>query len=542
MSENTEQSSTSFSGQQNEQYQAQHEEGRSHSMRGAIFPRARDLFRTQRTRNASEHDSTLGMATVPRFGDHEEFSFSAPRNEEGRSSIRDELFSRNRSLHDIQQAASDLPTARTTIHGLGDNQTPSFSVPRIEETQSSIRERMFPQVAAQIVTRRPGNDYLLGMGTSFLQGDNQTFYPSAPRDSEDRLQNENTQGRPMMQENFQRNWLDHNTGRIRGHHQSSSANAVSREDAALELDIRRYEAGYEDHQAPTSRPMGYTYGNGPVTASHYAENSTRTQETLRQTAEHTQNAEVLNAPRQSSNLVSENIRRNGEQNRHTGEVQNTLMSMESLRRARGEPRRRVRFDRDNYLSTAPRLSSNVMRPSAEAFQQMMHPVIGDSQADFSLSSLNNRPRRTFALRNEDIRTAEINQLLINREENRLSLAEFRARSEFLALGLSERRNKHRNDFRLEVIKRVLTPASAEESDCCPICQEGYIIAGEDPALPVEVQSCPHCQKQYTTTPNNDAHDACSMPMCTHVFGRGCITRWLKDHNTCPMCRARIALP
>ncbi|RAL59197.1 hypothetical protein DID88_006652 [Monilinia fructigena] len=540
MSENTEQSSTSFSGQQDEQFHTQDEEGRSSSMGGVLFPRDRESFRTQRIRNASEHVSTLGISTAPRLGD-QVFSFSAPRNEEGRSSTREELSLRNRSVHDTQQAENYLHIARTTIHGQGDRQTPSFSVPQIEETQSSIRERMSPQVAAQILIQRARNDYILGMGTSFLQGDNQTFSFSALRDSEDRLQNEDTQGHPMIQENFQRNWSDYHTGRTRGHYQNSSADPDSREDTVPELNIRRDEAGFEDHHTPTSRPMEFTYGNSPITASHYAYNSTPTQ-ILRQTEEHAQNTEVFNALRPSSNVVSENIRRNGEQNTHTGEVQNSLMPIEYVRRARGEPRRRVRFDRDNHLTSASRLSSNVTRPSAEAFQQMMHPVIGDSQAEFSLSTLN-RPRRTFASRNEDIRTAELNRMLIYREENRLLLAEFRARNEFLALGLSERRNKHRNDFRLEVIKRVLTPASAEQSDCCPICQEGYIAAIENPARPIEVQSCPHCQKQYTTTPNNnDAHDACSMPMCTHVFGRGCITRWLKDNNTCPMCRARIALP
>ncbi|KAB8289491.1 hypothetical protein EYC80_010652 [Monilinia laxa] len=450
MSENTEQSSTSFSAQQNEQFHTQDENSRSHYIGEVLLPRARELFRAQRIRNASEHVSTLGIVTSPRLGGHQDSSFSASRNEESRSSTAEELSLRNRSVHDTQQAENDVPIRRTTIHGQGNHQTPSFSVPQIEETPSSIGERMSPQVAAQILTQRARNDYILGMSTSFFQGDNQTFSFSALRDPEDRLQNEDIQGRPMMQENFQRNWSDHHTGLTRSHYQNYSASPDSRENTAPELNIRRDEAGFEDRHTPTSHPMEFTYGNSPITASHYAEDSTPTQ-TLRQTEAHAENANVFNALRPSSNVVSENIRRNGEQNTHTGEVQNSFMPIEYISRAQGEPRRRVRFDRDNHLTTAPRLSSNMIRPSAGAFQQMMHPVIGDSQAEFSLSPLN-RPRRTFASRNEDIRTAELNRMLIYREENRLLLAEFRARNEFLALGLSERRNKHRNDFRLEVIK------------------------------------------------------------------------------------------
>ncbi|KAI9644527.1 Ubiquitin-protein ligase [Ciborinia camelliae] len=272
--------------------------------------------------------------------------------------------------------------------------------------------------------------------------------------------------------------------------------------------------------------------------------------------------------RLSSNMNLANHRRNEEQGTQTDEAQTYFMPQASFARNREELHaRRVRFNPENLPtsnnqstttrhSTTPRLPaaprpSNFPPPSE--FRRMMHPVINDSQQNFSLSSADHvRPRRALSRTEQAMVSAEVNLMysdLRNREvghgatRSRM-MAVFRARHPHRDFSLSERRNQHSNDIRLEVIKRMLVPASAQDDESCPICQEEYTTTvGAAAATDNEVHKCPHCQEQYVTTPNNpDAHDPCTMPVCTHVFGRGCITQWLKDKNTCPMCRAKVRLP
>ncbi|KAF7860794.1 hypothetical protein EAF04_008312 [Stromatinia cepivora] len=109
--------------------------------------------------------------------------------------------------------------------------------------------------------------------------------------------------------------------------------------------------------------------------------------------------------------------------------------------------------------------------------------------------------------------------------------------------LSELRNQHCNDIRLEWIKRLLISGNVNNSDACPICQEQYTAPLVALNNVKQRRTCQTCQLNYTTTPNTgDAHDACAMPDCLHVFGRCCIIKWLKDKHTCPMCRATVDLP
>ncbi|ESZ93973.1 hypothetical protein SBOR_5638 [Sclerotinia borealis F-4128] len=77
--------------------------------------------------------------------------------------------------------------------------------------------------------------------------------------------------------------------------------------------------------------------------------------------------------------------------------------------------------------------------------------------------------------------------------------------------------------RIRSIGKLLIPVAAEtlDGDACVICRDPYAA---------------------TTTPSNVIHEASKMPKCGHIFGRDCITCWLKDNDTCPMCRDEVVLP
>ncbi|APA14852.1 predicted protein [Sclerotinia sclerotiorum 1980 UF-70] len=44
------------------------------------------------------------------------------------------------------------------------------------------------------------------------------------------------------------------------------------------------------------------------------------------------------------------------------------------------------------------------------------------------------------------------------------------------------------------------------------------------------------------TAAGESHAPAKMPKCGHVFGRPCIALWLKEKDTCPMCRDEVDLP
>ncbi|THV44571.1 hypothetical protein BGAL_0616g00080 [Botrytis galanthina] len=81
---------------------------------------------------------------------------------------------------------------------------------------------------------------------------------------------------------------------------------------------------------------------------------------------------------------------------------------------------------------------------------------------------------------------------------------------------------YRNQAIDELLTRVLIDETQTEPVLCPICNEKYDSSTEADAF----------------------HGACMVPGCKHIFGRGCINRWLKEEkkNTCPMCRAEIEIP
>jgi len=59
-------------------------------------------------------------------------------------------------------------------------------------------------------------------------------------------------------------------------------------------------------------------------------------------------------------------------------------------------------------------------------------------------------------------------------------------------------------------------------------------------------SCSICLEQLTTTksttvagPDPDSEPAATIIKCGHVFGRSCLTRWMRDSNPCPICRVEF---
>ncbi|KAG4025112.1 hypothetical protein MFRU_066g00150 [Monilinia fructicola] len=80
--------------------------------------------------------------------------------------------------------------------------------------------------------------------------------------------------------------------------------------------------------------------------------------------------------------------------------------------------------------------------------------------------------------------------------------------------------------RIAGIEKILTPVDIEplDSEKCNICHEIY-----------DLHAAPFTHGQRN-------HEALKMANCGHVFGRDCITTWLRTNDTCPLCRDRLDLP
>jgi hypothetical protein len=53
-------------------------------------------------------------------------------------------------------------------------------------------------------------------------------------------------------------------------------------------------------------------------------------------------------------------------------------------------------------------------------------------------------------------------------------------------------------------------------------------------------TCAVCFELLPVDPPNEKHESNTMKLpCGHVFCRGCITKWLKENNSCAVCRAKV---
>jgi hypothetical protein len=54
-------------------------------------------------------------------------------------------------------------------------------------------------------------------------------------------------------------------------------------------------------------------------------------------------------------------------------------------------------------------------------------------------------------------------------------------------------------------------------------------------------SCIICFEPLTTfsPPTPGAETAVTIKKCGHVFGKQCLARWMREHNTCPVCRVEF---
>ena len=63
--------------------------------------------------------------------------------------------------------------------------------------------------------------------------------------------------------------------------------------------------------------------------------------------------------------------------------------------------------------------------------------------------------------------------------------------------------------------------------------------------PVEQQYPGYTEERKRNAGDDDSqevpHNPVKMPTCNHIFGKSCITEWLREKNTCPLCRKEIEL-
>ncbi|TGO21388.1 hypothetical protein BPAE_0222g00010 [Botrytis paeoniae] len=117
-------------------------------------------------------------------------------------------------------------------------------------------------------------------------------------------------------------------------------------------------------------------------------------------------------------------------------------------------------------------------------------------------------------------------------------------------------------YRIKAINEILESVDVEtlDSENCSICIESYTTAAalSEPEIVVTTPEEPSTSDiangfEDSIDTSNDSEDpiiisnephqaAVKMKTCGHVFGRRCITQWLKENNTCPMCRRKVLLP
>ncbi|KAF7951856.1 hypothetical protein EAE96_007154 [Botrytis aclada] len=117
-------------------------------------------------------------------------------------------------------------------------------------------------------------------------------------------------------------------------------------------------------------------------------------------------------------------------------------------------------------------------------------------------------------------------------------------------------------YRIKAINETLESVDVEslDSENCGICIEPYTTAAtlSEPDTVVTIPEEPSTfdvangfEDSIDTSNNSEdsiiiSHDphhaAVKIKKCEHIFGRRCITQWLKENDTCPMCRCKLSLP
>ncbi|KAF7931455.1 hypothetical protein EAE99_003926 [Botrytis elliptica] len=115
--------------------------------------------------------------------------------------------------------------------------------------------------------------------------------------------------------------------------------------------------------------------------------------------------------------------------------------------------------------------------------------------------------------------------------------------------------------RIEAINEILESVDVEnlDSEHCIICIESYTTAAtlSEPETVVtnleatsdftngfedSIDTSKDSEDYSIIISNEPHHAAVKIKTCGHVFGRRCITQWLKDNNPCPICRRKASLP
>ncbi|TGO48018.1 hypothetical protein BCON_0255g00160 [Botryotinia convoluta] len=105
-------------------------------------------------------------------------------------------------------------------------------------------------------------------------------------------------------------------------------------------------------------------------------------------------------------------------------------------------------------------------------------------------------------------------------------------------------------YRIKAIDEILESVDVEtlDSEDCSICIESYTMAKtlSEPETAVTTSEATfdiaNGFEDSIMISNETHHAAVKMKTCGHVFGRRCITQWLKENNTCSMCRRKVLLP
>lgn len=78
--------------------------------------------------------------------------------------------------------------------------------------------------------------------------------------------------------------------------------------------------------------------------------------------------------------------------------------------------------------------------------------------------------------------------------------------------------------------RETQPIGLTEDEVNTVCVESRFNVNDDN----QTLSCPICVASY-----EDTEEICTLVSCNHNFHKTCLTRWLQNHDTCPLCRANV---